>query len=140
MTFERTFNGEFLQKVPGAIRDASEMPEIGTKIVIMSFTANTDDCAYSIVDKTGSFSKQYVFLRALTYTPERAPHLCNPLDPNTIHKFNYRTIGVSPIIVKDFRWSPYYVTMALRTYQELCKSGVHQPKGESGEAALNLKP
>jgi len=130
---ERVLGGGAFQDMPGAIRQISDIPRPGKRIVILSAIELVDDCAYRIMAKDVAMEShnQYLRLHALIYTPGRAAHM-----PGVPIILSYQTLGIVPTIL-NIR-NPLYATMRLEAYQELCRQGIYEPKGESGRIVLQL--
>jgi len=134
MPFERTPTN--YGHVPGAIYDPDNIPQVGQKIVILSLLDIIDDGAYKIIDRgIAESQKYYLLVRALAYTPGRAAHVDWTSETAL---FSYQTLGIVPVISSAMY--PFYATLSLEIYQQLCSKGTHEPKGQGGRDALRLQP
>jgi len=134
MPFERTPTSH--GGIPGAIYDPNDIPQEGKKIVILSLLDRVDDSAYEIVERGIVRSqKHYLRVSALAYTPGRAAHVDWASETAL---FSYQTLGIVPAIFSVI--CPFYATLPLEMYQQLCSKGTHEPKGQGGRDALRLQP
>lgn len=134
MPFERTPTS--CRGIPGAIYNPDDIPKVGEKIVILSLLDTVDDGAYEIIEKGIARSqKHYLRVHALAYTPGRAAHVDRT---SGTALFSYQTLGIVPVAYSVM--NPFYATLSLETYQQLCSQGVHEPKGQGGRDAVQLRP
>lgn len=122
--------------IPGGIYDPRDIPQVGEKVIILSFLEIIDDGAYEIIEKDIERSqKHYLLVKALTYTPGRAAH-ADWAGETAL--FSYQTLRIVPVIFNAK--CPFYATLPLEMYQYLCEEGTYEPKGKGGRDALRLRP